>query len=309
MLHKWQSPFQDIFEIKRSVSSVSERRMFREIEKRPFPVIDEKSIDGTRNINKDNEWWKEVSEPRRRIELFFFLCWDGDGVMSVGFSRFVHMWQQFTACTTGCVHTVTCHAHSVLCCIVCCAFRTFSCVYACAHTRMGQVFWKLHCTCVFFHLVFFFFFFMIHQSSLLFPHSHFETNPGYDFVDSDIYMILSWFPVLFPHLYHEVWVFDQIRKTQKGRTFFVTLKRHHQTVVVRHKGKLASMLHDILLCDVDQHFFALIIVPSVGIQGHGIAVVLFPQSGTLFQYTFVVHVLMQRSVIHDIMKLGRRLWA
>ena len=69
--------------------------------------------------------------------------------------------------------------------------RTSSCV---SHTRMAQVLEKVHCICVTsLHLAFSLL--MIHLSLPLLD-CHFETTPDYDLTDSDIHMILPYFPVL-----------------------------------------------------------------------------------------------------------------
>ena len=38
--------------------------------------------------------------------------------------------------------------------------------------------------------------FLMSHPSLLFLHGHFETTPDHDFTDSDIHMILPYFPIL-----------------------------------------------------------------------------------------------------------------
>ena len=79
-----------------------------------------------------------------------------------------------TVCTTGeCTHTNPSHAHFSA------HIRTSSCV--CTHTH-GSRFLS--------HSV------LMSHLSLLFLHGHFETTPDNDFTDSDIHMILPYFPVL-----------------------------------------------------------------------------------------------------------------
>ena len=90
------------------------------------------------------------------------------------------------------MYTLTCRTLIFLLRRVSAHIRTSSCV---SHTRMAQVPEKVHCTCVIFVLCLAFSLLRIHPS-LLFLHGHFETNPDYDFTDSDIREILSYFPVL-----------------------------------------------------------------------------------------------------------------
>ena len=87
-------------------------------------------------------------------------------------------------------------ARTFFCCTVC--LRTSAHLHAC-HTAWlkAQVSVKKVFACVSLISPSRFLPLMIHPSSLLFLHGHFETNPDYDLTaDSDIHMILPYFPVL-----------------------------------------------------------------------------------------------------------------
>ena len=102
-----------------------------------------------------------------------------------------------TVCTTGGVHTHSLVARTFFCCTVC--LRTSAHLHAC-HTHAwlkAQVYVKKVFACVSLISPSRFLLLMIHPSSLLFLHGHFETNPDYDLTAySDIHMILPYFPVL-----------------------------------------------------------------------------------------------------------------
>ena len=125
------------------------------------------------------------------------------GVMNVHFSLariFLDRFSGFrthvvatTVCTTVSVHTLICRAHIFL--RTAHSLRTSHIFMRVTYTHGSSV-----CKTVFAHVSYLsislFSLLMIHPSSLLFPHGHIETNPDYDFTDSDIHMILPYFPVL-----------------------------------------------------------------------------------------------------------------
>ena len=163
--------------------------MPRETEKPPLTMIDEKPTDGTSTSKKDEDGHGTMKSENCKGVL------DGHGVMNghflfsrQGFFRHVLGFRSHvvatTVRTTECVHTLTCRTHIFL------YFRTSSCVSPWLKSCQKGV----CCTCVIpLHLAFSFL--MIHPF-LLFLHGHFETNPDYDFTDSDIHKFLTYFPVL-----------------------------------------------------------------------------------------------------------------
>ena len=85
-------------------------------------------------------------------------------------------------------------ARTFFCCTVC--LRTFTHLHACAQARMAQVVSK-RCLLHMCHLSpSRFLLLMVHPSSLLLVHDHFETTPDFDLTDADIHKILPYLPVL-----------------------------------------------------------------------------------------------------------------
>ena len=124
------------------------------------------------------------------MEWWMFIIFLSPEFFSTEFMVFRTLVAATTACTTGCVHTLTCRTHIFL--STARSPRTSHTFHAChIHAWLkASVLEKVHCTCVIsLHLAF-----SPHHVSLLFLHGHFETNPDTDLTDSDIHMI-PYFPV------------------------------------------------------------------------------------------------------------------